>query len=326
MSGAPSNRLESIQALRGIAALMVFFFHLVVTVDRYTPANLRQWVEFGNFGVDLFFVISGFVMAHSVRNLSGHGDAVGFITRRVWRIAPLLYFLTLAQIGLTSLWGGHYGYARIVNCFTIIPVFRAPHEMQYALIPAWTLGFEMVFYLLVAGAVALRIRALWAAIPLLLLPLMPGPFGSSLMIEFVYGLAAYWLWTKGLVPNPLSMVVGAALLLLFPLPGERFIYWGIPAAMVFLAALSWSPVETKAGKPLLWLGAISYSMYLSHVVAFDHMGVIASPLGPWVVAVILPPFGLLVAWLVYEAIEAPLQRMKIYERGKAEVGGVKSAV
>jgi peptidoglycan/LPS O-acetylase OafA/YrhL len=50
-------RLQSIQVLRGIAAMMIFIFHLVVTLDRYSPADLRQWVSHLPLGVDLFFLI-----------------------------------------------------------------------------------------------------------------------------------------------------------------------------------------------------------------------------------------------------------------------------
>lgn len=299
------GRLDSIQVLRGVAALLVYFFHLAVTLDRYSPSDLTPtWSKLGQFGVDLFFVISGFVMAYSVRAMSGHRDAALFLVRRWWRIAPLLHILATAHILYSWIWGTTFNAARIANCFTILPFMDSPDRYQYALVPAWTLGFEMAFYILIAGVLALRLPALWAAVPVVVVSL----FGPTLMMEFAFGLFAYWLWSRGTLPGPLLMLAGAALLLLFPLPGDRFVWWGIPALMIFLAVLSWQPKKARAGK---WLGTISYSLYLSHTMSFDALAPLLAPFGPLAMGVLLAVSGIAIAWLVYEAIESPLWNCKV---------------
>lgn len=317
------QRLQSIQALRGIAALSVFVYHLAATADRYTPANLKAYVAVLTVGVDLFFVISGFVMAWSVRNLAGLEGASVFLARRIWRIAPLLYVMSTAWIAMAFLYSYHVDLARIVNCFTILPLMTSPAHYQYALIPAWTLGFEMTFYLIVAAVVASgakhRPPILIAAACLLPLVAM-----GSLMIEFAFGVAAYWVWSKGLLRpiHAVPLLALAVAVFILAWGQAEVIAWGVPCALVFTAALLWE----KPAAPLLWLGNISYSLYLSHVLTFDALSPILWPLGLPVMVAIMAPAGILVAWLVYEAIEAPLQRMKPHERGKAAVGGVKSAV
>lgn len=301
-------RLESIHILRGIAASLVFLFHLVVTVDRYSPHDLKQWVNLAQFGVDIFFVISGFVMAHSVRDLSGWKEGLLFVVMRIWRIAPLLYFLTVIHLLLQSALGQTIETARIINCFTIFPIMEAQSAHPYALIPAWTLGYEMTFYLMVAATVVARLHALSAAIPMLVIALVPGdgPVGSSLMLEFIFGIAAHALWSRGKVGQPQIWLISAMLAFVLPISDARIVAWGIPAALIVMAFLAWQPGKSAIEFCGRWLGTISYSLYLSHVVTFDAIAPYMAAISPTALWVILPASGLVVSWLLYEAVEAPL--------------------
>jgi exopolysaccharide production protein ExoZ len=298
------QRLDSVQLLRGIAASLVFVFHLVVTVDRYSPADLRHWVEFGNFGVDLFFVISGFVMAHSVRHLAGPRDACAFMAGRIWRIVPLLYFVTILCIAFAALRGQSFEMGRLINSLAIFPIAQTASKYSFALIPAWTLAYEMAFYLVVAAAVALR----WPRMALIALVLLTSLF-NGLMLEFAFGIAAYELWTRRALPNPTALVVLAVLCLMLAATLPRPIAWGVPAFLLFCAILHLQP-SGRVGAIGSWFGAISYSLYLTHVVSFDAIAPIFAPLGLIPLGCALTGFGLLIAWLVYEAIEAPLWRHK----------------
>jgi peptidoglycan/LPS O-acetylase OafA/YrhL len=257
-------RLQSIQVLRGIAAMMIFIFHLVVTLDRYSPADLRRWVSHLPLGVDLFFLISGFVMAHSVRRLSGRQDALNFMARRIWRIVPLLYVVTAACIGLMLLRGQAVEMARVVNSLAIFPVLPTIDRYPFALIPAWTLAYEMGFYLIVAVAVAFR----WNRLGLVAL-VLPFALALPLMAEFAIGVAVYELWTR----RP--------------------------------EVLAWDPAG-PIGKAGLYLGTISYSLYLTHVVTFDAFAPLCLVLPLPLAALVLAALGLAVAALVYRAVEAPL--------------------
>lgn len=306
------QRLQSIQALRGIAALSVFTYHLIATADRYTSANLKHFVSVLPIGVDLFFVISGFVMAYSVRNFAGVGGASIFLARRIWRIAPLLYVVSTAYVLMAWAYGYALDAARIANCFTILPLSASPAHYQYALVPAWTLGFEMAFYLLVAAVLASGTRHRF---PVLIgaVCLLPFVAMGSLMIEFGFGVAAYWIWSKDLLrPRHAAPLLTVAVVLFILAWGRaEVIAWGIPCALAFAAALSWQ----KPPEALLRLGNISYSLYLSHVLTFDALVPLLLPVGLWVMVAVMAPVGIVIAWLVYEAIEAPLQRMWSHSRG-----------
>lgn len=193
------QRLQSIQALRGAAALSVMVFHLCLKVDHLTGTDLYAHTYLLQRGVDVFFVISGFVMAHSVRGLNGPGDAAGFMVRRYWRIAPLLYSLTLAGVALAVSQRIGADPARIVNSVTVLPLMQSPFKYQYVLPQAWTLGFEMAFYLMVAAVVALRVPR---RLTVLAIACCFAAVVNIRMVEFAVGVGAYGLWTRGKVRFP----------------------------------------------------------------------------------------------------------------------------
>jgi peptidoglycan/LPS O-acetylase OafA/YrhL len=225
-----------------------------------------------------------------VRNLSGPHDAADFMARRIWRIVPLLYIVTAACVLGLLIRGQFIEPGRVLNGLTVIPLFPTIARYQFALIPAWSLAFEMSFYLMVTAAVALRLNRI-----AMILIVLPFTLRFPLMAEFALGVFLYEVWT------------------LFPTFAK--------------ASLEWSP-SSPLGKALLWLGTISYSLYLTHVVTFDALAPLLWPLGRTGMALVMAPLAILVAALTYQCVEAPLQRMKPKRqlRGKAATGGVKSAV
>jgi exopolysaccharide production protein ExoZ len=301
------NRLAGLDVLRGIAAMAVFVFHIGTTLDGYTPTNLRALAHFLIAGVDLFFVISGFVIAYSVRHLDGVADARTFVLRRLWRIAPLLYVMTIAFLLFSSIRDREFSQALILNSVTIIPLIHTPPgEWSHALPTAWTLGFELGFYLIVAAVVASSTR--WRLWGIALGTIVAGAAISSLMFEFAFGVFAYAIWSRNLLTPTRAVWIGLAgvVLFLLPLEGERFLISGIPSTLVLIGFLGFA----FTFRPALWLGKISYSLYLSHLVTFEAIGAIAGHFLPLpAAAIVLVVAGLVIAWLVYEAVEAPSMRL-----------------
>lgn len=261
-------RFASIQVLRGVAASSIFVFHLVATLDRYSPAELKPHVARLTLGVDLFFLISGFVMAHSVRNMAGPANAADFLARRIWRIVPLLYLVTAACVGMMLLRGEVIEPARVINGIAIWPILPTVNRYPFALIPAWTLAYEMAFYLLVAGAVALR----WNRVILIAL-VLPFAMVFPMMAEFAVGVALYELWTR---------------------------YPGLART-----SLEWTPTSA-IGRAGLFLGTISYSLYLTHVVTFDALAPLCLFVPLPVAGAIMAGAGIGIAFLTYKAVEEPL--------------------
>ena len=146
--------LSNIQFLRFVAALMVVLYHTAAHVldSRHELGGLfgiGQAVGFA--GVDVFFVISGFIMAWTTVGDAGGPAAISFIKRRVARVYSGYWPFYLLALVLFSVLGGQY----LANAQLLRSVLLWPTELQYLLIPvSWTLIFEMFFYLLFTSLIA----------------------------------------------------------------------------------------------------------------------------------------------------------------------------
>ena len=345
------DRVESIQWLRGIAAMLVVCNHCVLLVHKYgdLPGDAAHQLDrnlalAGAFGVDLFFVISGFVMAMSASRFSGRSGALNFLAQRYNRIAPLFYLLS------TMLWLDMIraqvpiGLRDIANTLTFIPWFdgREYHWPIHYL--GWTLAFEFVFYAVVATFIltgwAARARALAlfllmavAAGSALDMPWMPlRMLTSPLMAEFALGVLSYLGWRAGLFARvralwtfvflvALVMYVGPILsgdsivetvaTRQFEYQGAalRLLYWGIPAVAIIAWTLSRLPEDAGRLRGLAnAVGDASYSIYLTHLFVLRLGEEIVQRLDApaWLVATGAFILSPLVGWLCFRLVEQPM--------------------
>jgi exopolysaccharide production protein ExoZ len=305
----PVRRLESVQILRGVAAMLVVIHHagflLVTTPTSPEGQSLllpsRYFAQLTATGVDLFFVISGFVMALSARRFVGPAGAGVFLTQRFIRIAPLFYLATLVMLAESLRAHLPIDPVSVLNSITFIPFFDDDLYSWPLHYLGWTLAFEFVFYLFVAALIAagvggrnVLLLAVVAALPLLGMLLQPQlilwkTFTNGLIWEFALGVLACILWQKHLLERlrpafaagfVLSLIAAAVALRLFPddllklgfepVAGAnmaaRSFYWGVPAFFFFCTVVG-SPAlaEGRLARLLRLLGDASYSIYLSHL-------------------------------------------------------------
>jgi len=289
--------IVSVQALRAIAALAVAMCHF---------DELRVWLaghQNGPYplyafasGVDLFFVISGFVMVYSSGDLfSARNGAVTFLGRRFARIAPLYWLATAIAIPVMSLphdWGS------LLASYLFIPYRQLNGTIVPSLGVGWTLNFEMYFYVLFSAAVILRrsiaVPAVCGALVLivflghLLQPTFaPLQFWSDpIALEFVFGMTLALFYIRGVrLPAPLRfclVISGIAVLGFFdtnmPPSGFRVIQWGVPAAMIFAGTVLGTDINFGWLRGTVkTLGDASYALYLTHplMIAAVYLGWIA---------------------------------------------------
>lgn len=156
--GKPSaDTLGWLQVLRGLAALAVVLFHFKEMLTPSLPA-LAQILELGSTGVDIFFIVSGFIIYHSTRKAASQ-DALAFLVRRVTRIVlPAWIAMLLMALAkpprLSDLSDLILGFA-----FVLPRGAPAPTYGLGFLIVAWTLTYELYFYAMFAAAIALSRRA-----------------------------------------------------------------------------------------------------------------------------------------------------------------------
>ncbi len=271
------------QALRAAACLLVVLYHALDSWGaRQSPVRSADslWPN-GAAGVDLFFVISGFVMARSSARLAGAADAWRFAWRRLRRIVPLYWLMTGAKLLVLAVSGAAVlpGLWQLAASLLFVPARDAAGLVRPVLGVGWTLEFEMLFYALFATAIWRRPRG--PALALLLPPLValavagffrgpawpaPGARAKGLVLElWLGGAVAGWAGGRPRAGAAL-LAIGLALLLSLPQPGPwRFAAWGVPAAACLAGAVALEPVA--AGRVPGWLlavGEASFSIYLLH--------------------------------------------------------------
>jgi exopolysaccharide production protein ExoZ len=269
--------------------LMVVFFHADGMAHEYFSFT---GLGFGAAGVDIFFVISGFIMW--ITTASDRATPGSFAMHRIIRIVPLYWAMTLLLYGgwlifrdpatLPSLWN-------LLRSLLFIP-FVSPRsgEIQPLLIAGWTLNFEMFFYAVFAGAllVARRHRA-WFVCTILgglvALPLFVSPSGavaltytSPLLIEFMIGCLLGIMYERNALPRPgvamFLLVIGCGLLLTSGMLSAaditvvRFFHWGLPAFLIVTSMLALES-KLKLWRVPMLLGDASYSIYLTHGVVLS---------------------------------------------------------
>lgn len=299
MSPTPArdHDLASVQCLRGIAAMMVVCFHCFPQLERMGYAG-NQHVSLSS-GVDIFFVISGFIMLVSTRRSVSRG-AGAFLLNRAIRILPIYWLLTSVMVAAALfapqlLSSTKFDLVHVIKSYLMIPAMHPVVKLYWPiLIPGWTLNYEMFFYLIFALGLAVvhdrgrklsilvgSIIAVLILIPLLVRVEGVGAFyTSSVMLEFIFGLVAAELFLAG---HRLSkgvgaacLITGSALLLLsdyVAFPDIRGLSFGIPAILIFTGAV-FAPWD-MSGRHVAFLrvvGDASYSIYLTHMVTMSAAG------------------------------------------------------
>lgn len=289
MRDSAPTHFASVQLLRFVAATMVVLMHTTEAMADRMPAlrDLAAWTP-GGAGVDIFFVISGFVMAVSSRPPSPDSavnlaNAIDFFKRRLLRVVPLYWFYTLLKIAAvlalpalalrTTLDPAH-----ILASFLFIP-WTSPWGLIQPVMPVgWTLNFEMLFYAIFAAAIALNVNRLAFCLGAfcllhaagLVLPDLAAPafYGRTLLFEFGIGLLVAELYRHRLamLPALLMLCAGIALIAHESAVFDRLFFQGLGAGLLVLGGihLERNAAVRAALSRLSVLGDISYSSYLCH--------------------------------------------------------------
>lgn len=301
--------LNSIQYLRGIASLFVVLFHMKWMINNIYAQNDLGDLLFisGNFGVDLFFVISGFVICLSTEKVESH-MAIRFVIRRFFRIYPLLIISVSIVYFLSS---GGVTIEQFIR--SIIPIHldyskESPVFSYNILISAWTITYEIIFYgiFLVAMLFSHKFRCELAIILILTLNIFSNfyyfgeydfslgklsntdsitvIFSTSMLLEFIYGIFIYKLYmlhrfkyigvlcSLYLLYLILFLTILCLLIKVPLLDGHGLFKWGIISFFIVLLLLL---IEKSSILPyssiLNWLGNISYSLYITHIVVLEFV-------------------------------------------------------
>lgn len=266
------TKLDFIQLLRAVAAIAVVLYHAAIATPKYSPFPARslEFFSFGAYGVDLFFVISGFVIFYTTNNIS----ASQFVRRRIERIVPIYWLYTVLALLITLELGAGAGFSwqKFFLSISFISFFLGDAPLMYV---GWTLEYEMLFYSFVAVSLFIWRRP-WPSVctlisGLIVLGALTSPdsawgkfISASMMLEFLMGiLVGQALIGKRIGVVEACSVTIAALTVLLADESHRALIVGIPATVLLIIAVKAS--SYRLPKWVLEVGDASYSIYLVQV-------------------------------------------------------------
>jgi exopolysaccharide production protein ExoZ len=339
-----NRRLSAIQVFRGIAVLGVVAFHCATILKQYSINFFEppKFLRFGQSGVDLFFVISGFVMVTVTRGHFGSGMEMSrFLYRRVTRIYPAYWFYSLLMLALVSLvpvWVN----AKPTTHYNLWASFLLlPHKYYPVVLVAWSLIHEMWFYVVFSTLLLLRENKLvpmlvtWGLILVgLNLALGVDTFSPGLRLichshglEFIGGaLMAILVRSPRVqrVPTGVLLVILATafvgLGVAYYLRAMRHTYLIRASTFAVLyATVLGSCVLLELRRTFVkmrflnFVGNISYSMYLCHIMVLSltayviktHWSGPRGKTGALIVWTCMLGTTLLLSWIGYRFIERP---------------------
>jgi len=294
-------RLHALQYLRALAALVVVYSHACIQVPEYHS----QLMEFGSFGVDIFFVISGFIMMYISK--PSH-TPTAFIVNRVRRVVPLYWFFTLLLAAILFIKPTLFAKTELqmdvlLQSLLFLPHFSQAHpgEVWPLLAPGWSLNYEMYFYGLFALSlfvaqkyrlplISLVIVSLFGLAHLTSIDGADGPytafFQDQVVFEFIFGMLLAYAWQRGfkltnLAGTAMAMTSFAYLIFHSQQRGiasfeesQHILTNGIPAATMVVGVLYMKLPANKFG---LLLGDASYALYLSHIFVLGLLKLLLPP-------------------------------------------------
>ncbi|WP_250456072.1 acyltransferase [Caballeronia sp. ATUFL_M2_KS44] len=359
------TKLGGLQALRAFAVALVVYFHIATAVFTYhgggATSLFLSTYQVGQAGVDIFFVISGFIMFYTRKDsANGFKGATTFLKHRFQRVMPLYWFWTAIFIALWYFGFVHKSVAfpdstTIIGSLLLWPMKNVIEPYQPILSQGWTLSFEAYFYVFFAVAILARVPnrvmapflcAVYAALYLLARAFSHEPSvlhltGSPLICEFIFGMIAAQI-AKALARSIFkSRIAYAAIGVAFiafvamvtsayyevRLDKYRVLIYGVPAFAIILGVVVYDMVRPVASKVLLFVGNASYSIYLTHGFLSMLAGsALKRGLGHSVNADVLCIAGTIAtvaaSSLTYVAIEKPMLRLVHCQRRSRALGSV----
>lgn len=292
-------KLASIQVLRAIAATFVVLLHIVMVFEKrlHLDVDSVAVLKYGNMGVDVFFIISGFIMAKISGKLAAKNDALPFLLDRILRIYPAYWIYASIALGIYLIRPDMVNSSSgstpdILASYLLYPSTKTP-----ILMVGWTLVYEMLFYFVIFTRIAAvpKLTTGWLAFAWALLiglnvliPVVQGVFLqtllSPLVLEFLMGICLALMPVKifDIKGAPVALVL--AFLFFICVTAEidpqlieadhlkRVVYFGIPGLLLFYGLVACEGLlENSFFKGVVFVGDVSYSLYLSHLFVINGL-------------------------------------------------------
>jgi exopolysaccharide production protein ExoZ len=340
------EKINSLQLIRFIAAFLVVITHSIDRMKHYSDEPfhivLDFFHKFGSSGVDMFFIISGFVMMYisSASIANGTFDLKRFYIKRLVRVVPIYWIITaIVSILLIVYPSVFYNTTtdiyHTLGSYFFIPIADPLNKFAPLLGVGWTLNLEMYFYLIFGLFIFFfklnafkYIICFFIVTSLIGFILQLGKQGyylnvltNPMFLEFIFGMVLFKIMSK----REFTFREAAVLLILsisiYTVPifvsfdiSIRFIYWGVPSFLLILSMITFEKLgKLKVSSFFIKLGDASYSIYLTHYFAIgllykigDDIGWLQHPTVFILIAIILSTF---IGYIFYILVEKPILKL-----------------
>lgn len=335
--------LESIRTLRAIAALLVVYFHTQDMINsKVYPDYFSTGI--GAVGVDIFFVISGFIMYYTSKDSFQNGESLKFLKNRAIRVIPAYYLFTtimvMLLVALPQLFGNlHFELDHVISSYLFIFSENNEGVVGTVLGVGWTLVFEVFFYGLFAVMLMFNKKFFFPGITLIFLlgnviglifstaPAWTTVFSSPIVFEFLFGCIVGYLYLK---INKLNLISSVTFILLGMFGVIYFTFnnyvgdylgwarvWtlGIPSALLVYGMLQFERnIKIITPRLVKEVGNSSYSLYLIHSFILSGFGTLVAPIlykqGFSVILIVVIALSLCIfgGWISFKFFELPATR------------------
>lgn len=276
---APAEKFLLLEIGRAFAAVVVVFHHADQATAYFSDVSRERFFMWGQYGVDFFFVLSGFIIYYSyTQEAPGLASAKRYLLKRVTRIFVPYLPVALAWMVLLLIFQQGPIEERTWGFWATVTLW--PMEKTSNLTVAWTLTYELMFYAFFMLAfmsmwMFLAASIAWAALLIMVMLGMSGqgtsPAGfvmtNPIVLEFFCGVLAAWTFTKMDCSLRLWILLSGGLGLLAAAvfwTGQRALL-GPPLSLIVLACAMYHPsIKERALSLAVFLGAASYAIYLVH--------------------------------------------------------------
>ncbi len=324
-------KLDLLQLGRAMAAILVLMYHLTSKVsDVYIPGYnfLNGIFRNGQTGVDFFFVLSGFIIYYTQsKNIGKKDRASKFIFSRLARVYPIYLFITItfiiAYVIFPDMQKDNFSVAVIIKSLLLIPQTKPIDPV------AWTLSYEMLFYLMFFSIILFDkkkskiIISTWVIITLLNtiniinvqeIPVLNFLF-SNLNLEFIIGCFSAYVVKKHEFKQPVFLVIIGTVIFFIPWSMDIRILYAIGAMFIVIGFANMNLYKhIRSPKLFVYLGDASYSIYLSHWMSLAVILKVLlklnldKSLGSFITVSITAILSIGVSCFIYSFIEKPLTK------------------
>lgn len=298
--------IKSLNSIRALGSILVICCHTVELNHTRIGSCMANLIPYFNFAVPFLYVLSGFIISYTYANFSFSRDSIlNYYLRRFFRIGPLFYFMLLVIYCFLKILNPNFSFSLSDLLINVTFTFGlVPGKNESLVWAGWSVGVEVIFYIIFPLILVVHHSKTFCFISMVFSFyisklvfssfLSLGSFAHTNILNqmpfFIAGIFAYRVWeednfkisvSKGVSFYCSALILGLCLWYLpftnhnFSVQGINGLLWGLTFTSLILALCYW-PHRLSTNRVVYFLGNISYSLYLIHVLVISILSVLGT--------------------------------------------------